>query len=415
MTVSSENRKAGPFSGNDIAATFPFEFRVFSASDILVVRRGIAETNLVLDESYSVTLNEDQNATPGGDVVFVAPPATGETIVITSRIPRTQEAEILNGGGFYPSVVTDALDRVVVAQQEMQEELSRAVKVPITSSETADDVLEQVYSAKTSANSAAVSAAAAANSARAANSIKPRYFGGIIHAAHRGYAAHSIENTMTSFSKAIALRADALELDVQISSDGVPVVIHDPTVDYSTTASGNVKDFTAAELKAMTRDARYGAIYEKSYIPTFAEVVALAKTHQIQIWPEVKGYRTSDDIALMVQVVKDAGYEHMTKFQSFNFSDLPIVRSLSSIVSLGHANGADDFRTYAGSLLALGGECWIVTSIAKAYAHPEYVKQLQDMGIRVAVYTAYLSSDAIKAEKAGVDAIICDRNLRGVR
>ncbi len=414
MTVSSENRKAGPFSGNDIAATFPFEFRVFSASDILVVRRGIdgAETNLVLDESYSVTLNEDQNATPGGDVVFVAPPATGETIVITSRIPRTQEAEILNGGGFYPSVVTDALDRVVVAQQELQEELSRAVKVPITSSETADDVLEQVYSAKTSA---AVSAAAAANSARQANSIKPRYFGGIIHAAHRGYASHSIENTMTAFSKAIALRADALELDVQISSDGVPVVIHDPTVDYSTTSSGNVKDFTAAELKAMVRNARYGVVYEKSYIPTFAEVVALAKTHQIQIWPEVKGYRTPDDIALMVQVVKDAGYEHMTKFQSFNFSDLPIVRSLSSIVSLGHTNGATDFRTYANDLLALGGECWIVTSIAKAYAHPEYVKQLQDMGIRVAVYTAYVSSDAIKAEKAGVDAIICDRHLRGVR
>jgi glycerophosphoryl diester phosphodiesterase len=241
------------------------------------------------------------------------------------------------------------------------------------------------------------------------------YQGGMIHAAHRGYAAHSIENTMTSFSKAIQYRADALELDVQISSDGVPVVIHDSTVDYSTTSSGNVKDFTAAELRAMTRDARYGAIYEKSYIPTFAEVVALAKQHQIQIWPEVKGYRTIDDIALMVQVVKDAGYEHMTKFQSFNFVDLPVVRSLSSIVSLGHANGATDFRTYAADLLALGGECWIVTTIAKALAHPEYVAELQDMGIRVALYTAYFSSDVAKAERTGADAVICDRNLRGSR
>ena len=247
------------------------------------------------------------------------------------------------------------------------------------------------------------------------SSIKPRYFGGVIHAAHRGYAAHSIENTMAAFTKAIQYRADALELDVQISSDGVPVVIHDSTVDYSTTSSGNVKDFTAAELRAMTRDARYGVIYEKSYIPTFAEVVALAKTHQIQIWPEVKGYRTPDDIALMVQVVKDAGYEHMTKFQSFNFSDLPIVRALSSIVSLGHTNGANDFRTYANDLLALGGESWIVTSIAKASARPDYVRELQDMNIKVAVYTAYVSSDVIKAEKAGVDAIICDRHLRGVR
>jgi glycerophosphoryl diester phosphodiesterase len=270
-----------------------------------------------------------------------------------------------------------------------------------------------VLRAASRAESAAAAAVEAAIEARNARHL--HYLGGMIHAAHRGYAAHSIENTMTSFSKAIAYRADALELDVQISSDGVPVVIHDLTVDYSTTSSGNVKDFTAAELKAMVRDARYGAIYEKSYIPTFAEVVALAKTHQIPIWPEVKGYRTSADIALMVQVVKDAGYEHMTKFQSFNFSDLPIVRSLSSIVSLGHANGATDFRTYADDLLALGGECWIVTSIDKALLHPEYVAELQDRGIRVALYTAYWSSDVAKAESTGADAVICDRNLKGTR
>ena len=261
-----------------------------------------------------------------------------------------------------------------------------------------------------SAAATAVEAAVTAGNARSAH-----YLGGIIHVAHRGYASHSIENTMTAFSKAIQYRADALELDVQISSDGVPVVIHDLTVDYSTTSTGNVKDFTAAELRAMTRDARYGAVYEKSYIPTFAEVVALAKQHQIAIWPEVKGYRTTDDIALMVQVVIDAGYEHMTKFQSFNFTDLPIVRALSSSVALGHTNGATDFRTYADDLLALGGECWIITSILKAYAHPEYVRELQDRGIKVGVYTAYLSYDVAKAEKTGVDAIICDRNLRGYR
>jgi glycerophosphoryl diester phosphodiesterase len=270
-----------------------------------------------------------------------------------------------------------------------------------------------VLRAAARAESAAAEAVEAAIEARNARHL--HYLGGMIHAAHRGYAAHSIENTMTAFSKAIQYRADALELDVQISSDGVPVVIHDSTVDYSTTSTGNVKDFTAAELRAMTRDARYGAIYEKSYIPTFSEVIALAKQHQIPIWPEVKGYRTPDDIALMVQVVKDAGYEHMTKFQSFNFSDLPIVRSLSSIVSLGHTNGATDFRTYADDLLALGGECWIVTSIAKALLHPEYVAELQGRGIRVALYTAYLSSDVAKAESTGADAVICDRNLKGTR
>jgi hypothetical protein len=93
--------------------------------------------------------------------------------------------------------------------------------------------LEQAKTASTAAglNASLVSAdkaivAEAKDAVLAISSnIKPRYFGGVIHAAHRGYAAHSIENTMTAFTKAIQYRADALELDVQISSDGVPVVI----------------------------------------------------------------------------------------------------------------------------------------------------------------------------------------------
>ncbi len=268
-------------------------------------------------------------------------------------------------------------------------------------------VLRAVTQAAASAAAAAVSALAASQSAQR---TAAKYIGSAMRIAHRGYSGHAIENTMTSFTRAVELGCDALELDVQISSDGVPVVIHDTTVDYSTTSTGNVADYTAAQLQAMTRDARYGAVYANSRIPLFSEVVAFAKAKKIMIFPEIKDYRTQADIALMVQVVVDADYESMTKFQSFDLTDLTVVRGLSPAVTLGHTNGADDFRTGAATLLALGGPTpWIITSLYKASLRPQYIAELQAMGIKVGVYTAYLASEFAQAEALGVDGVVCDR------
>ncbi len=66
--------------------------------------------------------------------------------------------------------------------------------------------------------------------------------------AHRGASAEFPENTIAAFQRAIDLRADGIELDVHLSSDGVPVVIHDETVDRTTDATGAVNTMTAEQL-----------------------------------------------------------------------------------------------------------------------------------------------------------------------
>ena len=69
--------------------------------------------------------------------------------------------------------------------------------------------------------------------------------------AHRGASAWFPENTLVAFEAAIASGADSVELDVQLSADGVAVVIHDDTVDRTTLGSGAVAQLTAAELAAL--------------------------------------------------------------------------------------------------------------------------------------------------------------------
>jgi glycerophosphoryl diester phosphodiesterase len=75
--------------------------------------------------------------------------------------------------------------------------------------------------------------------------------------AHRGGATLAPENTATAIDNGLALGADGVEIDVQLSSDGIPVVIHDHTLDRTTDASGPVQDFTAAQLARVDAGYRF--------------------------------------------------------------------------------------------------------------------------------------------------------------
>ena len=98
---------------------------------------------------------------------------------------------------------------------------------------------------------------------------------------HRGNAAHAPENTLESFDQAIALGADALELDVRVSRDGVPVVIHDPTLLRTAGRRDAVAALTAAELASVDTGATFtrdgGATFPYRdrglTVPTLAEVL----------------------------------------------------------------------------------------------------------------------------------------------
>lgn len=137
MTVPATTRRAGPFNGNDSSTSFPFAFRVFSKDDVQVQfanAAGVSST-LVLDSDYSVTVNADQDATPGGSITYPIsgdPLAAGEKLVILGAVPYEQTTDLPAGGAYRASVVEDALDRTVMQVQQLSEELGRALTLPAT-------------------------------------------------------------------------------------------------------------------------------------------------------------------------------------------------------------------------------------------------------------------------------------------
>jgi len=105
--------------------------------------------------------------------------------------------------------------------------------------------------------------------------------------AHRGASGRAPENTLAAFRAAEADGADGIELDVHLSRDGVPVVIHDETLERTSDGRGAVRDLTLAELRRLDAGSWFGAAFTGERIPALAEVFAWAGS-RLRINAEIK-------------------------------------------------------------------------------------------------------------------------------
>jgi glycerophosphoryl diester phosphodiesterase len=108
---------------------------------------------------------------------------------------------------------------------------------------------------------------------------------------HRGNRAYAPENTIESMAQAVAAGADAIEFDVRITADGVPVVHHDPTVDRTTDGRGELARLTFAQLRELDAGANFTADGGKTFpfrgkghrIPSLDEVIEAFPTTPLMI------------------------------------------------------------------------------------------------------------------------------------
>lgn len=104
--------------------------------------------------------------------------------------------------------------------------------------------------------------------------------------AHRGASAEAPENTLAAFRRAIEIGVDAVELDVHLTSDGEPVVIHDPMLDRTTDGRGLVRDQTLAAMRRLDAGRWFGERFAGERVPTLAEALDLLRP--VRVIVEVK-------------------------------------------------------------------------------------------------------------------------------
>jgi glycerophosphoryl diester phosphodiesterase len=125
--------------------------------------------------------------------------------------------------------------------------------------------------------------------------------------AHRGASAEKPENTLAAFRRALALGADGIELDVQVTRDGVPVVFHDITLRRLTGQPGRLTAKTWAELKNLR-------VLGSGRIPRLADVLALVRGRAI-VQIELKRGAVVAPIARVIRLARAARWVNFASFE----------------------------------------------------------------------------------------------------
>lgn len=226
--------------------------------------------------------------------------------------------------------------------------------------------------------------------------------------AHRGACAYAPENTLPAFRMAVDMGAQGIELDVHESRDGALMVIHDETVDRTSSSHGRVVDQTLAELKALDFSAGMEQ-YQGVQIPTLPEVYELIKPTGLSINVEIKC-----DVVIywgiwdkLIALEREMGMQGRILYSSFNHYVLPKIRELDPNAKIG--------LLYGEALV----DPWVYAKYLHADAlHPHYLAALFGPGMiegckrnNVAIHTWTVNDPDVmrKLALADVEAVITNK------
>jgi len=236
--------------------------------------------------------------------------------------------------------------------------------------------------------------------------------------AHRGGAALAPENTVSAFDRGVACGVDGLECDVHLSRDGVPVVIHDATVDRTTNGTGAVMDLTAAELAALDAGYRFAGDGDFPFrgqgfgVPTLGAV--FDRYPRVPLLVELKSAdpRVASLVVDQIRAVDGIGW---TTVGSFHRGALDAVRACEPRIRTGaHTDEIKSELTAAVFGSGARRPPFQFFQVPELYAGMrvvtrEFITRAHDVGVSVIVWTVDREQDILRLLDWGVDGLITDR------
>lgn len=232
----------------------------------------------------------------------------------------------------------------------------------------------------------------------------------LLTVAHRGASGYAPENTIAAFDKAVDMKADFYELDVQMSKDGELVLIHDTTVDRTTDGSGAVGDLTFEELRALDAGSFFSPEYAGEKIPTLGEALDRYRG-KIGVLIEIKAPWLYPGIEQKVadELIKrnmDKPKNGKVIIQSFDHASVQRFHNILPNVQVGVLTyqaedlTAEKLQEFAGYADFVNPSLNLVTA--------QLVDQIHSLGMKIHTWTVRDRSLVDPLIQAGVDGIITD-------
>ncbi|CAM4045544.1 glycerophosphodiester phosphodiesterase [Cohnella lubricantis] len=229
----------------------------------------------------------------------------------------------------------------------------------------------------------------------------------VLNIAHRGASAYCPENTMAAFKRALELGATGIETDVQMTSDGQLVLIHDEQLKRTTGSPKLVKDVTLDELKQLDAGSWFSPQFAGERIPTLRELLELVKPHDgVMVNIELKNtivlYPGMEEAVM--EEIRYQGMSDRIVLSSFNHYSLAHCKQLAPEVRTGilYMEGLYEPWEYAARIGA---------DALHAYHYavlPEWAAQAAERGIVYHPWTVNEPAEMQRLLSAGAAGIITD-------
>jgi glycerophosphoryl diester phosphodiesterase len=243
--------------------------------------------------------------------------------------------------------------------------------------------------------------------------------------AHRGYSAVAPENTLPALAAGVLAGATLIEFDVRTTADGVPVVIHDRTVDRTTDGSGTVAELTLDEIAGLDAGSWFSPAYRGVRIPQHRDVLDLLRPHavlaadaaragvtpaeapRVELLLEIKPPATLEQVKVILGQVADAGLRDRTVVQSFDPDVVRLAGEAAPDVRLALLrHGFDDEQVLVAAELGIS---YVNPDLRAVLADPATVAALAAAGVGVMPWTPNDEALWPALVDAGVAGLIMDR------
>lgn len=316
--------------------------------------------------------------------VFTQQLNAGQTIVTTQVEASTGQFYVSEG----PSTGLSSL-----LTKDVDYKVTNAVEITLTSTYPKDSYLNEVGS----------------------STFKPlasvnRVKGAVELIAHRGFSDNSFENTILALSLAIEQGADAFEIDVSISSDGVFYLFHDNTVDALTDGTGTFTSLTSAYIDGLKYTKADGTPFEGLGITRFDDALDFIRETGFKSYIEMKSLRNSTtDVDLFIGKLNEYDVLDQTVVQSFSVADLQRAKLTEPTVFNAYTVNSTDTTAIIASALEASASM-VINSFASFTSVPTMAADFANAGLDSASYTpdyAYVFKDLTDV---GVRKVMSDRS-----
>lgn len=226
--------------------------------------------------------------------------------------------------------------------------------------------------------------------------------------AHRGFNEQFPENTLFAAQQAVKMGANP-ECDVQFTSDGIMVVIHDAKVDRTTDGTGTVRNLDYAYIEKLDAGSKFSDKYKGLKVPKFIDYLNDVKSAK-HIYPELKNFRNTEDIVTFTQTLIDYGFEEKATIQSFDYFEvLSSIRKVSKEIRVGAL--CSNQNTFDNYVEIAKDDSNSIMLISTKLATIKNLDKCKEDKVDVAVWTVNDESELRKLLEIGYNKFICSKYI----